>query len=460
MNTQPANMGMAVFATAFWVVVCLLVWRRAQRKRRAAESLAQAQGDSEGVPVLVAHASQTGTAENLAMYTASALQTAGRLVRLVPIACLDAAMLASCGEVLFIVSTYGEGDPPDAAADFVGTVMRDAGVELSSLHYGLMVLGDRTYRNFCGFGRRLDAWLAERHAVAMFDRIEVDNGDPDAIHAWWRELSHIAATADLPQWQDVPFDSWVLRERRHLNPGSAGGPVYHIELDRHGIATAGWQSGDLLQIQIPAEPDRPRDYSIASIPADGSVHLLVRLERREDGSTGLASGWLTGQAAIGAVVKARLRAHSQFRLDGNEQRDLILIGNGTGLAGLRAHLRQRTHEQALGSAPRRHWLVFGERQAAHDALYADETTAWQASGLLAELDLVYSRDGHPDRYVQDRLRSRAGELRAWVEAGAAIYVCGSLEGMAEGVAAVLRAELGEAVLAALQQQGRYRRDVY
>jgi sulfite reductase (NADPH) flavoprotein alpha-component len=190
------------------------------------------------------------------------------------------------------------------------------------------------------------------------------------------------------------------------------------------------------------------------------VHLLVRLEQRADGTTGLASGWLTRQLDPGATVRARLRAHSQFRLEQNASRDLILIGNGTGIAGLRAHLKQRAHERAAGSEPRRHWLIFGERQAAHDALYAEDLSAWQASGLLTELDLVYSRDGQGERYVQQRLQARAAQLREWVEAGAAIYVCGSLEGMAEGVAAVLRAELGEEQLARLQHEGRYRRDVY
>jgi sulfite reductase (NADPH) flavoprotein alpha-component len=333
-------------------------------------------------------------------------------------------------------------------------------VNLSRTRFGLLALGDRTYRNFCGFGRRLDEWLRERGAQPLFERIDVDNGEPAALHAWWRELSHIAATSDLPDWEDVPFEPWVLRERRHLNPGSAGGPVFHLELVRQGAVTAGWQSGDLLQIQIPADPGRPRDYSIASIPADGAAHLLVRLERRDDGTTGLASGWLTQELSPGTIVQARLRSHSQFRLDDNAARDLILIGNGTGIAGLRAHLKQRACDQATGAAPHRHWLIFGERQAAHDSLYAEDLAAWQASGLLTELDLVYSRDGLPERYVQDRLQAKAPQLRAWVEAGAAIYVCGSLEGMAEGVATVLRAELGEAGLARLQHEGRYRRDVY
>jgi len=460
MNTQPAHLLLAAVASAVWLLVCLLVWRRARARQRSAASLVASSSVGTHAPLLVAYASQTGTAENLAMQTASGLQTAGVNVQLLSFQQLNAATLQSFAEVLLIVSTYGEGDPPDAAADFVGTAMGESTVDLSGTRYGLLVLGDSTYRNFCGFGKRLDEWMQARGAQQLFNRIDVDNGEPEALHAWWRQLSHIAAIADLPQWQDVPFEPWILRDRRHLNPGSAGAPAFHVELVRQGATTEGWQSGDLLQVQIPADPSRPRDYSIASIPADGAVHLLIRLEQRTDGSTGLASGWLTQTAAPGTVVHARLRAHSQFRIGDNTARDLILIGNGTGLAGLRAHLKERARELAAGAAPRRHWLIFGERQAAFDALYADELAAWQSSGLLTELDLVYSRDGQPDRYVQDRLLTRAGQLREWVAAGAAIYVCGSLEGMAEGVATVLRAELGEAELGKLQQQGRYRRDVY
>ncbi len=64
------------------------------------------------------------------------------------------------------------------------------------------------------------------------------------------------------------------------------------------------------------------------------------------------------------------------------------------------------------------------------------------------------------RYVQDLLRSHAEEVRQWVERGAAIYVCGSLNGMGQGVHLTLQAILGEAKVAELLGSGRYRRDVY
>ena len=62
--------------------------------------------------------------------------------------------------------------------------------------------------------------------------------------------------------------------------------------------------------------------------------------------------------------------------------------------------------------------------------------------------------------MQQRLREAATELLRWVDVGAAIYVCGSLDGMAPGVDAVLREVLGDARVEQLRAQGRYRRDVY
>ena len=411
-------------------------------------------------PVLVVHASQTGTAEQIAWQTAQALHTAGVPARLCSLSQLQADDLRSAERALFVVSTYGEGDPPDAAATFVRRVM-DAGssVVLDQLHCGVLALGDRSYQHFCGYGRALDGWLRQRGAQPMFERIDVDQGHPADLLRWQHEVARIAGTSDLPDWQPAAvFEPWRLAVRRHLNPGSLGGPCFHLELEPpSGSAIGDWQSGDLVQVLAPGDAHKPREYSIASLPADGRVHLLVRQERHVDGTLGVASGWLTEQASPGDEIAMRLRAHGNFRLGENAQRPLILIGNGTGLAGLRAHLKARA-AAGVGAGPA--WLVFGERQAAHDAYYRDEIDTWRARGVLERVDLVYSRDT-PDRpHVQDVLREQAAVLRAWLRRDAAIYVCGSLAGMASGVDAALVEVLGQDTVDQLLEQGRLRRDVY
>ena len=153
-----------------------------------------------------------------------------------------------------------------------------------------------------------------------------------------------------------------------------------------------------------------------------------------------------------------MRAHGNFRIGDNAGRPLILIGNGTGLAGLRSHLRARATASSTGTL--RNWLIFGERNAEHDFYYRDEIAEWQDQGVLTRTDIVFSRDQPERLYVQDRLRNEAETVRAWLQQGAAIYVCGSLDGMAGGVERALIEIIGEAAVEQLIGQGRYRRDVY
>ncbi|MGC3982509.1 MAG: sulfite reductase subunit alpha [Steroidobacteraceae bacterium] len=447
----------ACIAIALYLLLCgATIYRQRRKQQQTASAAASLIPAAAGTPEwLVIYASQNGNAEQLAWQTARALHTAGIPARVMSMAKVKADILRTTERALFVVSTYGEGDPPDDAALFTRKLIGSA-LPLPQLHYGLLALGDRTYQNFCGFGRTLDQWLQAQQAQPLFERIEVDNDDQAALHQWQHHLSHIAGTSDIPDWQAPAYERWQLAARQHLNPGSAGAACFHIELEpTTGSVLPQWHSGDLVQIHPPADPQRPRDYSIASIPADGRVHLLIRQERRSDGTLGLASGWLTELAAIGEVIELRLRAHANFQLGENAQRPLILIGNGTGLAGLRSHLKTRA-----AMSQQRNWLIFGERNAAYDRLYGDELQTWHAQGVLTRTDLVFSRDQEPRRYVQDQLREAAIELRQWVQEGAAIYVCGSLEGMAAGVETALNNILGSSEVEQLIEAGRYRRDVY
>lgn len=498
-----------------WLVLCALIFL-SRRRRLRREALAAAgmlrQAGSATAPMLLSYASQTGFAQRVAWQTATALQAAGVPVRLQPLAGLEAATLAAAGQALFVVSTTGEGDPPDTALGFVGKVMSGP-AGLSGLRYGLLALGDREYGHYCGFGHALDRWLRHQGATPLFDVVEVDNADEGALRHWQHHLGLLSGSTQLPDWSPPQYERWRLVERRLLNPGSLGGPAFHLALEAlDGVPQ--WHAGDIAEIgprNAPAELARvlqalgldgcaavpvegsfetwvellarsllPRDdvalqalaglspqqladalkalphreYSIASLPADGRLELLVRQMRQPDDRLGLGSGWLSEHAAEGAEIALRIRENPGFQPPPHD-RPLILIGNGTGLAGLRAHLKAR-----VAAGRRRNWLLFGERSAAQDFFYRDEIEAWRAAGFLQRLALAFSRDQDQRVYVQQRLREAADELRAWVADGAAIYVCGSLEGMAPAVAAVLAEELGAETLERMAEEGRYRRDVY
>jgi len=445
----------ALALLAAYALLCAAVYRRHRRAiaAKAAEAAALLPALDAGAPLLVLHASQTGTAEELAWQTARALHLAGLPVKVAALGEITLVELQAARHALFIISSYGEGDPPDSAVPFVRAAMQEPAA-LAPLQVGVLALGDSSYAKYCGFGRALDAWLLASGAATMFERIEVDREDPAALSAWRQRLSHLAGTADMPAFESSAFTPWRLVERRHLNPGSAGEGVFHLEFEPVDAPLPTWEAGDLVQLQLDA-PEPPREYTVASLPAQGRLALMVRLARRVDGSAGLASGRLCESLAVNDSAPLRLRAHSGFRIGANTARPLILIGNGTGFAGLRAHLLAL---QARGGASA--WLVYGERSAAFDSHYADEIDAWQRSGLLAHVDRVFSRDGGTERYVQHRLAARVELLREWMQDGAAIYVCGSLEGMAGGVDELLRARFGPDEIDAWTAAGRYRRDVY
>ncbi|MGJ7903783.1 sulfite reductase subunit alpha [Lysobacter sp. 1R34A] len=495
----------AVVALYVGFVAAIAVSRAQRARARALPAIsAQQRGDW-----LVAFASQTGFAEQLARRSYDALRSAGLRANLAVLGSLDAAQLAQYPRVLFIVSTTGEGDAPDSAAGFARRAMAQTG-ELAATRYGVLALGDREYAEYCAFGHRLDHWLRHSGAQPLFDLVEVDNGDPGALRHWQHHLGLLAGRTDLPDWSAPEYRPWRLRERLLSNPGSVGGPVFRLGLVPADGAALDWHAGDIAEIgprnsaadvaqwlatlgldgaeivrhedvQEPLSallarsrlPDpnamqgqsaqavadalkllSHREYSIASVPADGSLQLLVRQMRHDDGRYGYGSGWLTHHAAVGAAIDLRIRSNPSFHAP-SDARPLLLIGNGTGLAGLRALLKTR-----IAAGHTRNWLLFGERNAACDLHYRDELDAWQAAGAIERVDYAFSRDGATRTYVQDVLRAHLDAVRDWIAQGAAVYVCGSLEGMAPGVEAVLHEAVGVDALETMAADGRYRRDVY
>lgn len=441
------------------VVVVLYVTTCAYFLRPRRSSLPRTATSSDSPPTLIAFASQTGFAADLANRTAQSMQAAGAPVLVASLQDIDEQILRDTRSALFVVSTTGEGDAPDPAAAFVRNVL-DSSIALKDLNYGVLALGDREYDNYCAFGHRIDQWLRHQGATALFDVVEVDNGDEGALRHWQHQLSVLCNSPDLPDWEPPRYERWRLITRRLVNPDSAGDACFHIELQPPSNSTS-WQAGDIAEIDPrsstwnPGQQPLPhREYSIASVPGDGAIHLLVRQMRRPDGEPGLGSGWLTAGAKLGDEIAVRVRANANFHAP---QADvpLILIGNGTGIAGLRALLKAR-----IASARHRNWLIFGERNAVHDRFYGEELDGWRAAGQVERIDWVFSRDQPERRYVQDRIRECAEDIRRWVSEGAAIYVCGSLQGMAPGVDAALNEVLSAALLESLASAGRYRRDVY
>lgn len=446
-------------------------------------------------------------ASQLALQSTEQLRRAGFSVLVVALNRVDEAMLREQRKILLVASTFGEGEAPDNGSRFLS---RCRNLDLRHLQYGLLALGDRHYRYFCGFGHLLDHALRAGGATPLFDMIEVDKGDVAALRHWQYYLGQIGGQPLFHDWTPPQYETWILSRRLCLNQGSPGAPVYWLQLRPavNAIQNAQWQAGDIAEVgpcnsvahienflsrmsldpadpslhpklwrrdlrvddarltQLKSQPDETwmeslgdlphREYSIASTPDQGTLDLLVRQVRHGPDAWGLGSGWLTQFATEGGEILLRVRSNPGFHPPA-DNRPLILIGNGTGMAGLRAHLLWRRQRGAKNN-----WLLFGERTEAHDFFFREEIDQWHQEGFLSHLDLAFSRDARPGiaPYVQDLLPARREALQNWVNAGAAIFVCGSLTGMAKGVDEALTQILGRPLLDQMVEERRYCRDIY
>src|SRR5690606_16368135 len=159
-----------------------------------------------------------------------------------------------------------------------------------------------------------------------------------------------------------------------------------------------------------------RSYSIASIPEEGPLTLLVRQVQQANGSLGIGSGWLTAWAMEQPPLQLRLRRHRAFHLPA-AIKPVIFIHNGTGIAGIRALLAQRVKR-----GQQQNWLLFGERRQHTDFFFAKDIRQWQQQGFITHCDLAFSQD-QPDKfYVQHALAAHSDRLQQWLAQGAAIYV--------------------------------------
>ncbi len=217
-------------------------------------------------------------------------------------------------------------------------------------------------------------------------------------------------------------------------------------------------------------PLAPRAYSIASSRREvgDEAHLListVRYESHGRARRGVASNHMAARRKRGERVRVKLRPNRHFALPAAD-RDIIMVGPGTGVAPFRAFVQERRATAAKG----RNWLFFGDRQFTHDFLYQLEWQDALKDGSLTRMDIAFSRDTPQKVYVQDRMWDKRRELIEWLDGGAFFYVCGDAKNMAKDVRATLArayadvkslsAEAAEQAVSQLEREKRYLQDTY
>jgi sulfite reductase (NADPH) flavoprotein alpha-component len=217
------------------------------------------------------------------------------------------------------------------------------------------------------------------------------------------------------------------------------------------------------------EPIAPRLYSISSsltAHAD-EVHITVARDKFElDGDLryGLCSDYLSSLPQD-AEIEFYVHKNSQFKLPAPD-RDIIMIGPGTGVAPFRAFVEERANTGASG----RNWLFFGDQHFQSDFLYQTEWQDYFKTGVLTKFNAAFSRDQKERVYVQHKMSKQSEELYRWIETGACVYVCGAKDTMSVDVENTLQdiirvqgsksQEEAGVLLQQMAEEGRYLKDVY
>ncbi len=555
----------------------------AAQNEPAPPAVAQTATDPSNTMTIL-YGSQTGNGRAIAEELKQNAVSRGFAVNLISLADYRPANIKRETLISLVVSTHGEGDPPDDAELFHEFLLSGKAPQLKQLKYSVLALGDSSYVNFCQTGRDLDARLSELGAVRFVATIECDLDYDEAVAGWADDVLEalpnvLESVPSVPRLHAVkppavynrrhPFEAVVLtnqkitgakstKDVRHIElsledsglmyePGDslaviADNPPQLIEelletLDFSGDEEVKIQGATFtirealrakLEVTVPnlgflkvyaeltdsqdlrdlLQPDHqaelsvflearqiidivreyaapvsaaefaaslrtlmPRSYSIASSPLANpdEVHLTIASVNYQAFGTehwGAASTMLADRIAEGDKVSVFVEPNPRFRLPTDGQTPVIMIGPGTGVAPFRAFVEQRAELGATG----KNWLFFGDRTFHSDFLYQLEWQRFLKRGILHRMDVAFSRDQADKVYVQHRIEEHAAEVWAWLQQGAAIYVCGDAKHMAGDVHDALinvlvshggyDADSAENYLKDLRRAGRYQRDVY
>ena len=278
-------------------------------------------------PATIIYGSQTGNARRAAEALHAKLDAAGLPARLLRADAYSTRELANERLLYLVISTQGEGDPPDDAIGFSEFLLGRRAPKLPQLHFAVLGLGDTSYADFCGIARKLDARLVELGATRVQTLGEADL-DIDIVAAPWREqalaharellkpapATHLATVTPLrphalPAWsQDKPFVAEVLanqritgREFRNVGfrkYGAVDKDVRHLELSLQGSGLA-YEPGDALGIRH-RNPDALVDAVLAATKLDGDA-LVAR-----DGESLALAEWLRDKRELSRIGRPLL----------------------------------------------------------------------------------------------------------------------------------------------------------
>jgi sulfite reductase (NADPH) flavoprotein alpha-component len=240
-------------------------------------------------PLLVMYGSQTGTAEQLARRFAKDAEQRGFAPRVMELNAFGSVDFAKETRLIIVTSTWGDGDPPDNAAGFWQYLSSEAATQIDHLSYSVLALGDKTYSDFCGAGKKFDDRLEQLGARRIHPRAECDVDYEATARAWMESVwAALAATCNNPP----------TSQRESKNSAATGGEVAAVEVP----VTTGARSL-LPEAENPFAGLRPSSPAASSAGANRPE--LSSVSPPEDGRTPLNRD-VGGEQGKGRLAPTRL----------------------------------------------------------------------------------------------------------------------------------------------------------
>lgn len=136
----------------------------------------------------IVYGTQTGTTEDLAEELYDGLKEVGYEATFENIFELKAAQMKEWKRLFVVISTWGDGEPPEDALEFYNDMVAMPDGALSDLEFGVLALGDSGYDQFCQCGIDFDTHLERLGATRIIKRVDCDIDYEEPSEAWIQEL--------------------------------------------------------------------------------------------------------------------------------------------------------------------------------------------------------------------------------------------------------------------------------
>ncbi len=282
--------------------------------------------------LVVLFGSESGNAEALADQSVKAAKKSGFKAQSLSMADIRPAKLSTMHNLLVIISTWGEGDPPENAIDFYEEFTADVNLCLNGLNYSVLGLGDTSYEHFCKMGKDFDTRLEVLGATRVNERKDCDVDYDDDFEQWINSslaaLTKIAGSSSIATAQKSPLLSSTpkepysrknpfpakLTERVLLNGKGSAKETIHLELSLAGSGMD-YSVGDALAV-LPHN-------------AEDVVHSIIEVTKlNPEEIISLKSGEvsvrdaLTRHLDITAISKPVLTRYNEFAQ--NKELDILI----------------------------------------------------------------------------------------------------------------------------------------